>query len=54
MTRRDFLKEYREYIDNIIRKAGYDGTINNEYRWQWVMNDEGLYNLAMFQGVKLT
>lgn len=58
MTIRQFIRANRAIIDSIIRKAtGREGdlrvTVNDEDRRQWILNDEGLYNMARREGVRL-
>ena len=67
MTLRDFIRAHRAEIDaaaNTVRYRhdgrGGRGTIptpapryNDEDRRQWVLNDEGLYNWARSEGVKI-
>ena len=54
MTKRDFLKENKDTIDNIIHKlCGDNFSINDGERWNWVQNDEGLYNWARSEGVRV-
>jgi len=67
MTLRDFIREHRKAIDaaaNAVRYrhdgSGGRGTIptpaptyNDEDRRQWVLNDQGLYNCARSEGVKI-
>ena len=45
----DFIKEHREEIDKHIKTPYH----NDEERRQWVLNDEGLYNWARSEGVKI-
>ena len=53
MSFRDFIKENRDAIDEIIRKGGCRGSINDNDRKDWIMNDEGLYMWAKSAGVKV-
>ncbi len=53
MTKRQFLKDNREEIDQIIRSTVPEAQINDEERWMWVMNDEGLYLWAKREGVRV-
>jgi len=49
----EFIKKNREKIDGVIRVKGAKGTLNDEERRQWILNDEGLYNWAKREGVKI-
>lgn len=51
MTKTQFVRENKETIDGVIRSAGISGAINNTQRWDWVMNEEFLYNMAVKAGV---
>ena len=53
MTMRDFIKENKEEIDAVIKKAVLGISLNNEERRQWIMNDESLYNWARSEGVRI-
>ncbi len=67
MTLRSFVRENREYIDEIINQVvfRYDGnggpgvvpdpppTRNDDEREQWISNDEGLYDWARSSGVRM-
>lgn len=55
MTLRQFLKENRRYIDVAIRSAlnNPDYRLNDEERRLWVLNDEGLYQWARSEGVRI-
>ena len=53
-----FIKKHRKEIDKcIIRALGGDPKAhrykNDEERRLWVLNDEGLYNWARSEGVKI-
>jgi hypothetical protein len=45
----DFIKEHREEIDKLT-KSQYK---NDEERRLWILNDEGLYNWARSEGVRI-
>lgn len=49
MTLKDFIKKYRKEIDEYTQSQ-YK---NDEEREQWILNDEGLYNWAKSEGVKI-
>jgi hypothetical protein len=54
MKMRDFIRENREELDAAIRRAVPNiGTLNDEERRQWIANDEGLYNWARSEGVRV-
>ena len=46
---REFIREHREEIDNATKSSYH----NDEERRQWVLNDEGLYQWARSEGVKI-
>ena len=48
-TLKEFIKKYRQEIDEIT-KSPYK---NDSERRLWVLNDEGLYNWARSEGVKI-
>jgi len=54
MTMREFLRVNRAELDAAIRRVVPNGRpLNNEERQQWVLNDEGLYQWARREGVKV-
>jgi hypothetical protein len=67
MRFREFIKEHRQEIDNVINSVTYrhDGkggrgtiptpapTYNDEERREWVLNDEGVYRWARSEGVRI-
>lgn len=55
MTLKNFIKENRSEIDQVIRRAIDDPSwrINDAERRLWVLNDEGLYSWARSEGVKI-
>lgn len=54
MNKRDFMREYREDIDSVIKAAcGEDFRINNAERENWIINDESLYRFAIRKGIRL-
>lgn len=54
VTLRDFIKKNRAAIDATAkRQAPNLGKLNDEHRRQWVLNDEGLYNQARREGVRI-
>jgi len=48
-----FLKEHRAEIDAAIRRQVPEARIDNHERRLWIMNDEGLYNWARAEGVRV-
>ena len=56
MSIREFIKEHRAELDECIARAiGQDTNprANDEERRLWVLNDEGLYNWARSEGVRI-
>lgn len=54
MTLRNFIRENREYIDGYIRGTCPNvGSLNDNDRRDWIANDEGLYNWARSEGVRI-
>ena len=53
MTMKAFIKANRSEIDAAIRAAGARGSLNDEDREDWILNDEGLYSWARSEGVRL-
>jgi len=54
MTLQNFIKENREEIDRCIKRVVPNARFfNNEERRLWILNDEGLYNWARSNGVKI-
>lgn len=49
----DFIKNNKEEIDQAIKKIYPNVRLNNEERRQWILNDEGLYNWARSEGVRI-
>lgn len=54
---RQFICEHREELDEaILGRPGmrnYRHKLNDEDRHQWIVNDEGLYNWARSEGVRI-
>jgi hypothetical protein len=46
---KDFIREHRAEIDDIIKSKYH----NDEERKSWILNDEGLYNWAKQEGVRV-
>ena len=54
MSMREFIRTNRTEIDACITKACPNiGRLNDDERYQWVINDEGLYNWARSEGVRV-
>ncbi|MFA5936514.1 MAG: hypothetical protein WC822_01405 [Candidatus Paceibacterota bacterium] len=54
MSMREFIRQHRKELDEYIRKPGSNiGSLNDKEREMWVLNDEGLYNWARQEGVKV-
>ena len=52
MTLEQFIKEYRTNIDAVaVAVSGHTPEDDND-REDWVMNDEGLYNWAIAEGIE--
>lgn len=52
MARREFIKEYREVIDEVT-KQHTKYKITNKDREEWILHDEFLYKLAKEKGVRV-
>jgi len=55
MTFRDFIRQYREEIDEYIHSVPGMETyrLNDKDRRDWIANDEGLYLWARSEGVRI-
>lgn len=55
MTLDNFIKEHREEIDNGVKRYlnRPEMRLNDSDRRQWVLNDEGLYQWARSEGVRI-
>ena len=54
MTLKDFILKNRKEIDvAIVQACPNIGKITDEERRLWVLNDEGLYQWARSEGVKI-
>jgi hypothetical protein len=49
---RDFIRENREELDRLI-KPHVVGSLNDNDRRDWIMNDESLYMWAKSEGVRV-
>lgn len=48
-----FIAEHREELDECILKRVPNAKLNNEERRKWILNDEGLYQWARSEGVRI-
>lgn len=53
MSLRDFIRQNREELDRCIRRVCDNCRLNDEERRLWVLNDEGLYQWARSEGVRI-
>jgi len=55
MRMSEFIKQNRKELDRLIKKAMHDMDyrLNDGDRKDWILNDEGLYNWARREGVKV-
>ena len=54
MTLANFIKENREELDRCIKRVNpRNPCFNDEERRLWILNDEGLYNWARSEGVRI-
>ena len=53
MTLRAFIRENRAALDVAIHRRLGDYPLNDEDRRQWILNDEGLYQWAQSEGVRV-
>jgi hypothetical protein len=56
MTLREFIRENRKELDACIARAlnrEENPRANDEERRLWILNDEGLYNWARSEGVRI-
>jgi hypothetical protein len=53
MTMREFIKKNRTELDQCIHNVVPGYKLNDEERRQWILNDEGLYNWARNEGVRI-
>lgn len=53
MTLRDFIRKNRQAIDEVIRSQCDNCRLNDVEREGWILNDEGLYNWALSEGVNV-
>lgn len=48
-----FVEEHRQEIDDYIHTVNPNQEIDDEERENWVMNDEGIYEWALNEGVNI-
>jgi hypothetical protein len=53
MTMKEFIKEHRQELDDCIQRVSPGAAKNDDERRLWVLNDEGLYNWARSEGVRI-
>lgn len=53
MTLRDFIRENKEELDRAIKRVVPDVRLTDQERRLWILNDEGLYNWARSEGVRI-
>jgi len=56
MTLQQFIKDHRQELDDCIARAikqDKNPRANDDERRLWVLNDEGLYNWARSEGVRI-
>lgn len=53
MTMREFIKRNRTEIDTAIRRVCPNVRLNDSERRLWILNDEGLYLWARWEGVRV-
>jgi hypothetical protein len=53
MTLREFIRTHRTEIDEAIKRVCSNCRLNDDERLQWVLNDEGLYQWARSEGVRI-
>jgi hypothetical protein len=57
MTLKQFIKENRQEIDRciiqVLGNSNHHRFRNDEERRLWILNDEGLYNWARSEGVRI-
>ena len=50
---REFIREHRAELDECIKRVSPGVSLNDGERQQWILNDEGLYNWARSEGVRV-
>ena len=50
----EFIREHRQELDECIKRAcPNNARFNDDERRLWILNDEGLYNWAKSEGVRI-
>jgi len=49
----DFIRENKTEIDKAIKSVVPSAQLNNRERRLWILNNEGLYNWARSEGVRI-
>lgn len=49
----EFIKQNKAEIDSAIKRVAPNAPLNNNERRLWILNDEGLYNWAQRNGVRI-
>lgn len=52
-TLAEFIKEHRDELDEGIKRVVPNARLNDEERRKWILNDEGLYQWARSEGVRI-
>ena len=53
MTLKEFIKENKDGIDEVIEFHCSNCKLNNTERREWILNDEDLYRWAKREGVRI-
>lgn len=53
MKIKDFIKQHRQEIDQIVYTYYTVAVTNDKTRYDWILNDEGLYRWAQQEGVNI-
>ncbi len=53
MTIKDFIREHRQELDECIQRTAPGSPKSDSERRLWILNDEGLYNWARSEGVRV-
>ena len=53
MSIREFIRRNRKELDEAIRKQVPEVRLSDNERRLWILNDEGIYNWARSEGVKI-
>lgn len=52
-TLKQFIKEHRGELDEVIKERMTNAKLNDKERRKWILNNEGLYLWAREEGVKI-